>query len=149
LSGDAPVATRLLTISASDGSLSGSDTATINITAVNDGPVNSVPGAQATDEDTALVFSAGEGNRIQINDPDAGSGDLEVALSVTNGTLTLANITGLVFIVGDGTTDSSLVFRGTQTDVNTALATLTFNPTANYNGAAVLAITTGDLGNTG
>jgi len=149
LSGDTPVATRLLTISASDGSLSGNDTATINITAVNDGPANSVPGAQATNEDTALVFSAGNGNQIQIDDLDSGSSDLEVTLSVTNGTLTLAGVAGLTFTTGDGTADSSLVFRGTQTAINTALATLTFNPSTNFNGAALLTITTSDLGNTG
>jgi hypothetical protein len=150
LSGDTPVATRLLTISASDGSLSGNDTAIINITAVNDGPENNVPvGAQITNEDTALVFSAGNGNQIQINDLDAGSNDLEVTLSVTNGTLTLAGVAGLAFTTGDGTADSSLVFRGTQANINAALATLTFNPTANYNGTAQLTITTSDLGNTG
>jgi hypothetical protein len=150
LSGDAPAATRLLTISASDGSLSGTDTAIINITAVNDAPENEVPvDVQVTNEDTALVFSAGNGNQIQINDLDAGSSDLEVTLSVTNGTLTLAGVAGLTFTTGDGTADSSLVFRGTQTAINTALATLTFNPTTNYTGAALLTITTSDLGNTG
>jgi hypothetical protein len=149
LPGDTPAATRLLTITANDGSLSASDTTTIHITAVNDGPVNTVPTAQITDEDTALVFSAGNGNQIQINDLDAGSSNLEVTLSVTNGTLTLAGITGLVFSAGDGTADSSLVFRGTQANINAALATLTFNPTANYHGTAVLTITTSDMGNAG
>jgi hypothetical protein len=150
LSGDTPVATRLLTISASDGSLSGNDTAIINIAAVNDGPENNVPvGVQITNEDTALVFSAGNGNQIQIDDLDAGNNDLEVTLSVTNGTLTLAGVAGLAFTTGDGTADSSLVFRGTQANINAALATLTFNPTANYNGNAQLTITTSDLGNTG
>lgn len=149
MAGDTPVATATLTITANDGALSGNDTATINITALNDAPANTVPGAQATDEDTALVFSAGNGNQIQVDDVDEGAGDLEVTLSVTNGTLTLAGVAGLVFTTGDGTSDSSMVFRGTQADINTAIATLTFAPTANYNGAAVLSITTSDLGNTG
>ncbi|WP_331345210.1 putative Ig domain-containing protein [Cellvibrio sp. UBA7661] len=149
LSGDTPLATRLLTISASDGSLSGNDTATINITAVNDAPENDVPGAQVTSEDTALVFSLVNGNRIQVDDLDVGGGNLEITLSVTNGTLTLAGTSGLSFTTGDGTTDSTLVFTGTKSDINTALATLTFNPTSNYNGAAVLSLTTSDLGNTG
>ncbi len=149
LSGDTPLATRLLTISASDGSLSGNDTATINITAVNDAPENSVPGAQVTNEDVALVFSAGNGNQIQVDDLDVGASDLEVTLSVTNGTLTLAGVAGLAFTTGDGTTDSSMVFRGTQANINAALATLTFNPTGNFTGAAVLSITTSDLGSTG
>ena len=149
LSGDTPVATRMLTISANDGSLSGSDTATINITALNDAPENTVPGGQVTSEDTSLVFSSVNGNRIQIDDLDVGAGNLQVTLSVTNGTLTLGGTTGLIFTTGDGTNDSSLVFSGTKTDINNALSILTFNPTMGYNGTAVLAITTSDLGNSG
>ncbi|QEY13627.1 putative Ig domain-containing protein [Cellvibrio sp. KY-YJ-3] len=149
LSGDTPVVTRMLTISANDGSLSGSDTATINITALNDAPENTVPGGQVTSEDTSLVFSSVNGNRIQIDDLDVGAGNLQVTLSVTNGTLTLGGTTGLIFTTGDGTNDSSLVFSGTKTDINNALSILTFNPTTGYNGTAVLAITTSDLGNSG
>jgi large repetitive protein len=149
LSGNTPVATDVVTVTASDGSLTGNDSFTVNITAVNDAPINTVPGAQVTNEDTALVFSSGNSNQIQIDDVDVASADLEITLSVTNGTLTLAGTTGLVFTTGDGTTDSTMVFRGTQADINVALATLTFNPTANYSGGAVLSITTSDLGSTG
>jgi len=149
LDDDTPVASVLLTITASDGSLSGSDTATINITAVNDAPVNTIPGAQTTNEDTALIFSTGNANQISVNDVDVASNNLEITLSITNGTLTLAGTTGLTFKLGDGTADSSMIFAGTQADINNALATLTFNPTPNYDGAAVLSITTSDLGNTG
>ncbi|WP_039913182.1 putative Ig domain-containing protein, partial [Cellvibrio mixtus] len=149
LAGDTPIATATLTITASDGALTGNGTTSIHIAAVNDAPVNTVPGAQVIAEDNALVFSAGNGNQIQVNDVDAASGNLEVTLSVTNGTLTLAGTNGLSFTTGDGTADSTLVFTGTLADINTALATLTFNPTANYNGAAVLSLTTSDLGNTG
>lgn len=149
LDDDTPAASALLTITASDGSLSGSDTATINITAVNDAPVNAVPGAQTINEDTALIFNTGNSNQVSINDVDVTSGDLEITLSVTNGALTLAGTTGLTFKLGDGTADSSMIFTGTQADINNALATLTFNPMPNYNGAAVLSITTSDLGNTG
>jgi len=150
MSGDMPVASDLLTISASDGTLITSDTALINITAVNDGPTNIVPGApQSTNEDTPLVFSAANGNQIQVSDLDANGGGMEVTLSVTNGTLTLAGMSGLVFMAGDGADDSSLVFRGTQAVINAALASFTFNPAADYTGSAILTITTSDLGNTG
>ncbi len=149
LTGNTPVSSVLLTITADDGVLQNSDTATINITAVNDAPVNTVPGAQVTTEDTALVFSASNSNQIQVNDFDVAAGNLEITLSVTNGTLTLAGTTGLSFTTGDGTADSSMVFRGTMANINAALATLTFNPTANFAGSSVLTITTSDLGNTG
>src|SRR5206468_2736022 len=38
---------------------SATKTVTLTVTAVNDAPVNYVPGAQATNEDTPLVFSNG------------------------------------------------------------------------------------------
>lgn len=146
LDDDTPPATVMLSMIADDGTYSGNDSATINITAVNDSPVNTVPSAQTTNEDTALVFSSGNGNQLSIADADVSSNNLEITLSVTNGTLTLAGITGLIFTTGDGTADSSLIFTGSLADINNALATLTFNPTANYNGSAVLSITSSDQG---
>ncbi len=43
----------------------------VAVTAVNDAPVNSVPGAQTTNMNTAKVFSTGNGNLISITDVDA------------------------------------------------------------------------------
>ena len=121
----------------------------ITVTPVNDAPANTVPGAQVIAEDNSLVFSVGNGNALAISDVDAGGSPLEVNLSVTNGTLTLAGTTGLSFTTGDGTADSTLVFSGTLADINNALAGLAYTPTANYHGAAVLSLVTSDLGNTG
>ena len=121
----------------------------ISVAPVNDAPVNTVPGTQVTAEDTALVFSAGNSNQVVITDADAGGGQLDVILSVTNGTLTLAGTTGLTFATGVGTADSTMVFSGTLTDINSALAGLAYTPTANYHGAAVLSLATSDLGHTG
>ena len=42
-----------------------------------------------------------------------------------------------------------MTFTGTLADINTALNNLSFQPLANFNGAAALTITTNDLGNTG
>nr|WP_324259645.1 putative Ig domain-containing protein [Cellvibrio fontiphilus] len=146
---DTPAASETLTISASDGSLSANDTATINITAVNDAPVNTVPGVQVVNEDSSLVFSVANGNQIQIADVDAAAGSLEVILTITNGTLSLAQTTGLTFNTGDGTNDTTLVFSGSIANINAALATITYIPTANYSGPALLTLTTNDQGNTG
>ena len=125
-----------------------STTSTVNLTvipAVNVAPVNNVPGAQSTNEDTAKVFSSGNGNQISISDPDAGSTE-QVTLSVTNGSLTLAGTTGLIFTAGDGSADATMTFRGTVADINTALNGLSYSPTANYNGSASLTMTTIDSG---
>ncbi|HEX8200129.1 MAG TPA: Ig-like domain-containing protein, partial [Isosphaeraceae bacterium] len=121
----------------------------LTINAVDDAPINTVPGIQATAEDTALVFSAGTGNAISIADVDAGTAEVEVHLVVTNGTLTFAWIAGLSFTSGDGTGDAGMIFRGTIAAINAALDGLRFQPTPDFNGMATLTITTDDLGNTG
>lgn len=149
IAADTPVASLTLTISASDGSLTGNDTATLNITAVNDAPVNTVPVAQTTNEDTALIFSAGNGNQIQIADVDAASANLQVTVAVGQGNLTLGTVAGLSFSAGDGTADTTMIFTGTLANLNAALATITYMPNANYAGSDTLTITTNDLGNTG
>src|SRR5205085_413753 len=87
----------------SGGNLSDTDTIAVNVVAANDAPVIAVPGAQNTDEDTSLVFSAGNGNLISIADLDAASGLLRVVLAVDHGTLTLGSLAGLTFVSGDGT----------------------------------------------
>ena len=149
MAADTPVASTNLTITANDGVVSASDSATINITAVNDAPVNSVPGPQNINEDTALLFSAGNGNPISIADVDAGNSPVRTTLSVSHGVLSLAGVNGLTFTSGNGTSNASMTFTGTITDINAALAALTYNPATNYNGTDTLTITTNDLGNTG
>ena len=146
----------LLTLTTNDqgntgagGALNDSDSVSITVTAVNDAPVNTVPGAQATSEDTPLVFSGGNGNQIAIADVDAAAGLVRVSLSVTNGTLTLSGTGGLAFSTGDGAADTSMVFTGTLANINAALNGLAFSPTANASGAALLTLTTNDQGNTG
>ena len=85
---------------------------------------------------------------ISIAD-DAGANTVQVALTGTNGVITLAGTAGLVFSVGDGTADGAMTFTGTVSAINAALDGLSFAPTANFSGAASLSITTNDLGNTG
>src|SRR5205085_6859295 len=89
------------------------------------------------------------GNAIVIGDIDAASGQIQVSLSVTNGSLTLGSMTGLTFSVGDGTADASVAFTGTLADINSALDGLSFMPTAAFSGGAVLQIVTSDQGNSG
>ena len=116
---------------------------------VNEVPVNAVPVAQTTNQDTTLVFSSGTSNQIFISDPDAGSSDMKITLTPTNGTVTLFGTTGLTFSIGDGTADATMTFVGTIANINTALNGLMFIPTTSYSGAASLEIITKDQGNTG
>jgi len=111
---------------------------------INTAPVNTVPAAQTTNEDTAKVFSSANGNAITITDADAGGANNEITLTVTNGTLTLGGTTGLTFVAGDGTADNTMRFRGTASAINTALNGLSFMPTAEYSGSATLTLATKD-----
>ena len=119
--------------------------------AVNQAPVNVVPVAQTTNQDTTLVFSSGTSNQISITDPDAGGSEVEVTLTATNGTVTLVGTPppGLTFSIGDGTADALMTFVGTIANINTALNGLMFDPTTSYSGPASVEITTKDQGNTG
>ena len=90
------------------------DVSVTNLDGVNDAPVNSVPGTQATPEDTTLVFSSGNGNAISIADVDAGTNPMQVTLTASQGTISLASNTGLVFTLGDGAADGAMTFTGTD-----------------------------------
>src|SRR5262249_24618987 len=118
-------------------------------TGVNDTPVNTVPGPQATIEDTPLVFSTANGNRIAVSDGDAGNNPVKVTLSVTHGTLPLSGTNGLTFSAGDGSADATMTFTGAIPDVNAALDGLSDAPDAAFSGLASLTITTDDQGNFG
>jgi hypothetical protein len=128
--------------------LNPADVAVTNRDDVNDAPVNVVPGSQSTAEDTSLVFSVSGGNAISVDDLDAGMADLQVSLSVTNGTLALSGTTALTITAG-ANGSAAMTFTGPQSAINLALDGLTFAPALNYFGQAVFSITTDDLGSSG
>ena len=122
-----------------------SDTIQINVTAVNDAPLLAVPGPQITSAN-ALLFSSAGGNAIAISDVDAGGGLVDLSLTASSGTVTLASTTGLVLLQGTGTSDAQVVVRGLISDINAALDGLSFQPTAID---SQLQIDVDDRGNTG
>ncbi|WPN59446.1 VCBS domain-containing protein [Pseudomonas sp. P9_31] len=127
------------------GALSDSDTININITALNDTPVNTLPASYTTNEDTAFKLSG-----LSVADVDAGAGSISVTLTVGSGSLTAATA-GSVTVSGSGT--GSIVLTGTLANINTYLATVanqpTYTPVANANGTVTLTMLTNDGGNTG
>ncbi len=143
-----------LTVTTSDlgntgtpGALTDTDTIAITIAAVNDPPVNTVPGAQTAFKDQDFVFSTARGNALQIADADAGNSNVQVTLSIPNGTLNLGTTAG-VTVTGNGTASVSLT--GTVASINAALAAgVTYRPTAGFTGNTTLNMVTSDLGNTG
>ncbi len=119
----------------------------VNVTAVNDAPVNSVPVSQTTPRQTPLVFTGPNG--FSVADVDAGANPVKLTLSATQGTLTLGGTTGLTFVGGDGTDDAAMSFNGTLSNVNAALNGMTFKPAQGFTGAASVQLATDDQGNTG
>ena len=114
-------------------------TITVNLTDVNDAPVNTKPGAQTTNEDTALVFSSGNSNALSVTDDDPGT-TLTTVVSVASGKGTLAVTTGGGgTITGDGSNAVQIV--GTVAQVQNALGSVTYTPTANASGAGYATLT--------
>ena len=110
-------------------------TFTINVTPVNDPPVNTVPSAQTVNEDTALSISG-----VSVNDVDGNltSTQLSVAHGALNVTLNGATISAGAN--GSGT----LTLSGTQVQINAALATLSYQGNSNYNGSDTLTVLSTD-----
>ena len=122
--------------------LSDTDTVAITVTSVNDAPVNSLPIGQSINTSGTLTFSAGNGNLLSVSDVD--TANLTVTLAVGAGTLSLSTTAGLAFTVGDGTTDATMTFSGSQASINTALAGLRYFAPASAQ-AVTLTVTTNDL----
>jgi hypothetical protein len=129
--------------------LSAETTFHVNVSAVNDAPVNAVPAPQQTPAGTPLVFAAVHHNRVGVDDVDAGAGPVRVTLGAAGGTLTLTTTAGLSFTAGDGAADASMAFAGSPAAVNAALDGLRFDPTPGFSGAASLTIQSDDQGNSG
>ncbi|RLS75286.1 MAG: DUF2341 domain-containing protein, partial [Planctomycetota bacterium] len=146
---DVPVlGIRTISVTVTDGDGGTSNTATGIVdfdTAINDTPVVTPSAPLIVLEDTSGVIS------LFVTDPDAGSGSLKVTLNLSNasGTITLGSTTGLSFSIGDGTLDTSMSFTGTLTDLNNALASITYAPTTGFNGADALQYAIDDQGNSG
>ena len=124
-------------------------TMTVDVTAVNDAPIHSVPAAQSTSGTTPLTFSTLNANGITVADPDVSGATMEVTLSVSNGSLSLSGTSGLRFSAGAGSSDAAMTFTGTAADINVALNGLSFQADAGYEGMATVQIITDDLGNVG
>ena len=100
-------------------------TIAVNVSAVDDAPLNHLFTAQSTSEDTPLTMSSASGNAVSVSDVDADTGDLTVTLTVTSGTLTLGSTNNLTSFTNNA---ASITLTGTVGHVNTALDGLTYTP---------------------
>lgn len=124
---------------------SDSESVAVTVNAVNDAPMNSVPGSYNISEDPAPLTLTG----LSVADTDASTGELTVTLSVNSGTMS-ATTGGGVTVAGSGT--ASLSLSGTVNDLNTYLSggsVPAFHALADFNGTVTLTMVTNDNGNTG
>jgi hypothetical protein len=123
-------------VTASDGSLSASDTFDIVVAAANTAPINTVPATQTAVEDVQLAISG-----ISVNDADGNLSSAKV--SVLHGKLDIT-LSGGATISSGANASSTLTLSGTQTAINNSLATLKYTGAANYNGTDTLTVLSTD-----
>jgi len=125
-------------------------TVPLYVVPVNDGPEVAIPGpaSRTIVEDGNLTFSC------QVADKDAGSGNLEVTVTVDRGTLSvpkLATAPGVTLLSGAASGATSAVLTGSQAALNVALMDMLFFPTPNTASSVVgnanVACVVSDLGN--
>src|SRR5256885_2096650 len=112
---------RLPGASSSGMSASDLDTVAITVLAVDNAPVNTVPGAQVVNEDTALAVGG-----ISVTDVD---GHLStVQLGVTNRTVTVT-LSGTATMSAGDSGANTLTLSGSQLDINTPWGSLSYQGT--------------------
>ena len=79
------------------------------------------PGEIVATEDGAITISG-----LNIDIPSGGTGSVTI---VASSTVTLAQITGLTFVTGDGFDDETVSFIGTEAAINAALSGMIYTPT--------------------
>jgi hypothetical protein len=112
---------------------------TVTVNAVNDAPTITAPLKQnlfATSTSQAI-------SGISINDVDAGTGLLSTTLSTSFGDLNFGDLNGATITAG-ALNSKTITLSGTLTQLNQALATLSYDPNS-FNGNANLNITVNDI----
>jgi len=128
---------RTIEFAVNDGALdSTSISRDINITNTADLDITS-PATIVINEDTSIAFTGSE--IVQIDDGLPANNQVQVAVDVSNGALALSSFTGLTFIQGSNGS-SSFTIQGAESDINAALAAMSYTPDPDYNGPDTLNI---------
>ena len=132
--GDNPVAgNRIIQVVVNDGTNDSQPaTSLVTVVAVNDPPINTVPGGQTVAEDTTLSIAG-----VSVADSDSSA--LTTTLSVSSGKL---DVTAGAGVTGNGT--ANVTITGTAAEINTALAGLAYTGNLDFNGADTLTVATSD-----
>jgi hypothetical protein len=121
----------------------GTPIANLLVPALAGSPSITAPSSASVLEDGSLTFSSANSNAISVTDGEAGSSADSLALSVSQGTLTLGSTAGLSFTSGSNDS-AALTVSGTITNLNAALSGLTYQPATSYLGVDTLSIALSD-----
>ena len=117
-----------------------SDIFNITVGNTNDAPVNTVPASTLTvNEDVPLGFAGA----ISVHDVDGNLASTQ--LSVLHGALTVS-LAGGASISSGANSSGTLTLSGNETQINAALATLSYQGGLNFNGDDTLAVLSTDSG---
>ncbi len=131
--------THNITVRATDGGgLWRDEVFTITLTNVNEAPINAVPGVQSGSEGSPLSITG-----VSVNDVDGNIASVQ--LSVTVGSISVS-LAGGALIANGANGSGTLTLTGTQTQVNAALASLSFQLAANSSGSSTLTMLSTDAG---
>ena len=118
------------------GGLTHDEVVSLAINDINEAPVNTVPGAQSVNEDTSLAVSG-----ISVTDADDNLDTVQ--LSVGNGVLNVT-LQGAASISAGANASSDLTLSGSLADINSTLATLTYQGDLNFTGSDTLTVLSTD-----
>ncbi len=109
-------------------------------------PTVTGPAAVTVSENGSFIFLGT--SAVTVDDAEASNSSLQLTLSATNGTLSLATTAGLRFVAGSDDSNS-MTATGTLTALDAALNGLEFEPARGYFGSAELEVSAEDTGNAG
>ena len=126
--------------------LSDNDTVNITIQPINDAPTLVVPGKQSFLTDFDNSFSS-DPAPFSIDDIDAGTNDVQVDLTIGDGTLTISSTTGVTVTPNPGGSNGIRI-TGSVSNINNALAS-GVGYDSSLDGDKTLNVVVNDLGNVG
>jgi subtilase family serine protease len=108
---------------------------------INWSPTASGPASATTNQNSPLTFSGS--NAITLTDQIAGTNTDSLALSVNDGSLALGSTSGLTFTSG-ANGSASMTVSGSISQLEAAVAGLTYTPNTGYSGADSLSVLLSD-----
>ena len=132
----------ILKITATDNSIpvpSDTKIMTINVMDINEDPINTLPGKQNVSAGMSLAITG-----ISVSDVDNNLATTQ--LTVTHGILKVDLMSGATISTG-ANNSPTLTLRGTPTQINASLATLSYQGMPNFNGSDRLTVFSADGGN--